>query len=212
MDASLDSHRIDRSTMASPIHEFVTADMRGLKTALVARARAERVSVSTIVRRAVERELEILQGSTDWDSSTSPATSLRPTVKMSIRLTTDEADQLAAGARRAGWSRGAFLANLIAGGSASAPSPSRAELLAALNASCAELSSVRRNLRLLASLLREGQVRAALEYRQMLDTMEATVRSHLRIASAVLAGVRPARQAREANRTHALKEDHRAGT
>jgi len=55
-------------------------------------------------------------------------------------------------------------------------------------------------------------VQAALEYRQMLDTLEAIVRSHLRIASAVLADVRTPRQPREANRTRALKENHRAGT
>ena len=197
VNASLDSHRIDCSTMASATHEFVTADMRGLKAALVARAHAERVSVSVIVRRAVERELQIVGASSEQGGSTCPAPPSRPIVKMSIRLTSDEAEQFAAGARGAGLSRGAFLADLIAGGSASAPSPSRADLLAALNASCAELSTLRRNLRLLASLLREGQVQAALEYRQMLDTLEAIVRSHLQIASAALADVWPPRQPRE---------------
>jgi hypothetical protein len=53
-----------------------------------------------------------------------------------------------------------------------------------------------RNLHRLTSLLREGQVRAALEYRQMLVTLEGVVRAHLRIASGALAELRPPRQVR----------------
>jgi len=51
-----------------------------------------------------------------------------------------------------------------------------------------------RNLHHLTSLLRQGQVRTALEYRQMLDTLRYEVRSHLRPASSVLAAWRPASQ------------------
>ena len=191
--------------MASATHEFVTADMRGLKSALVARAQAERVSVSVIVRRAVERELEIVKRSSDGDGSTCPAAPVRPIVKVSIRLTGGEAEQVAAGARRAGLSRGAYLADLIASASAAAPLASRADLLAALNASCSELSTLRRTLSRLVSLLREGQVRATLEYRHVLDTLEGSVRSHLQIASAVLAELRPPRQ----GRVHAVQRPTR---
>ena len=49
--------------MNTPTHDFVTVDMRGLKAALVARAQAERVSVSVVVRRAVERELGLVDAS-----------------------------------------------------------------------------------------------------------------------------------------------------
>lgn len=38
-------------------HDFVTVDQRGPKAALVARAKAERMSVSTLVRSAVVRDL-----------------------------------------------------------------------------------------------------------------------------------------------------------
>ena len=41
--------------MNTTAHDFVTVDMRGLKAALVARAQAERVSVSVLVRGAVAR-------------------------------------------------------------------------------------------------------------------------------------------------------------
>ena len=37
--------------------DFVTVDMRGLKAALVARAQAQRASVSELVRGAIARQL-----------------------------------------------------------------------------------------------------------------------------------------------------------
>ena len=44
--------------MSNPSHDFVTVDMRGLKVAIVVRAKSERVSVSAFVRRAVAHELK----------------------------------------------------------------------------------------------------------------------------------------------------------
>jgi hypothetical protein len=113
-------------------------------------------------------------------------------VKLSIRLTRAEAEHLAAGAHRAGLSRGAFLAGLLAeipslaGGSAS-----RLDCLAALNASCAELSTLSRNLHHLTTLLRQGEVRAAQVYRRMFDTLGDDVRAHLRLAAGTLSDLRP---------------------
>ena len=183
--------------MNTPTHEFVTADMRGLKAALVARAQAERVSVSAVVRRAVERELGLDDASREPACAGQSASLGSPTVKLSIRLTGAEAEQLAAGARQAGLSRGAYLAGLLAGvpslvdGSASRP-----DRMAGLNASCAELSTFSRNLHHLTSLLRQGQVRAAMEYREMLDMLGVDVREHLAMAASLLAELRPARPAR----------------
>ena len=180
--------------MNTPTHEFVTVDMRGLKTALVARARAERASVSVVVRRAVERELGLFDAAREPDAESTVAQSVS-TVKLSIRLTGAEAQQLVAGARRAGLSRGTYLAGLLAGASSLyAGSASRPECLAALNASCAELSTLSRNLHHLTALLRQGQVRPALEYRAMLDTIGGDVRQHLQMAASLLAELRPLRR------------------
>ena len=96
--------------MTSSSHDFVTVDMRGLKVALVSRAQAERVSVSAVVRRAAQRELGIVDASAEREPAAPPSASA---VKLSIRLTRIEAGQLAAGARRASLSRGAFLAGLL---------------------------------------------------------------------------------------------------
>ena len=44
------------------------------------------------------------------------------------------------------------------------------------------------------SLLRQGNVRAAQEYRERLDTLAGDVRNHLSLASRVLAELRPRSQ------------------
>jgi len=178
-------------------HEFVTVDMRGLKAALVARAQAERVSVSVVVRRAVECELGRVDAAHESGSTGRPAAPAGPTVKLSIRLASAEADLLDAGARRAGLSRGAFLAGLVS----SIPSltgalSNRADYLAALTASSAELATLGRNVHQLAMLLRRGDVPAALEYRWKLEALGDEVRSHLRLAARALAELRPALSAR----------------
>jgi hypothetical protein len=180
--------------------------MRGLKAALVARARAERIAVSVLVRRSVERELGVIGAATASQMQARSATSHGPIVKLFIRVTRVEAERLDSAACAAGPSRGAFLTGLlanvpcVAGGSAG-----RCDCLAALNASCAELSTLSRNLYQLTSLLRQAQVRPALEYRRMLDTLGDDVRAHLRLAAGALAALRPARPTpaiAEARRQH----------
>ena len=106
-------------------------------------------------------------------------------------LTLAEAAKLSAGARTAGLSRGAYLAGLIGGVAALSGGASRTEHLAALIASSAELSTLSRDIHQLTSLLRQGDVRAALEYRAMLDTLADDVRGHLMLAAGVLADLRP---------------------
>jgi hypothetical protein len=180
--------------MNTPTHEFVTVDMRGLKAALVARAQAQRVSVSALVRAAVERELGLVDASKEPKGSLRTAASAGSSVKLSIRLTSGEAEQLDAAARQAGLSRGAFLAGLLANvPSLSGISGSRLDCLAALTASSAELSTLSRDISRLTALLRKGEVRAAQEYRRLLDTLGDDVRAHLGLAASVLADLQPAR-------------------
>jgi len=182
--------------MNTTAHDFVTVDMCGLKAVLVARARAERIAVSVLVRRSVERELGLIGAAGATQVPARSATSDGLIVKLSIRMTRVEAERLDSAACAAGLSRGAFLTGLlanvpcVAGGAAS-----RLDCLAALNASCAELSTLSRNLYQLTSLLRQAQVRPALEYRRMLDTLGDDVRAHLRLAAGALAALRPARPA-----------------
>jgi len=181
--------------MSLPSHDFVTVDMRGMKAALVTRAQAERVSVSKVVRRAIGRELGLGDVSPEAKPPERCAPPLRPLVKLSMRLTHLEAERLDASARRSGLSRGAFVAGLLADVPAlTGGAVNRLDSLAALNASCAELSTLSRNLHHLTSLFRPGQAQPALQYRRMFDTLSDDVRAHLRVAAGALAELRPARR------------------
>lgn len=178
--------------MSTPSHDFVTVDMRGLKAALVARAGVERVSVSVLVRGAVARDLGLAVGAGPGQPS-APAESSwsAPKVKLSIRMTRGESERLAAGARSAGLSRGAYLSGLIADVPVLTSGANRANHIAALVASCAELSTLSRSIHHLTALLRGGNVQPALQYRAMLDTLAGDVRSHLMLATGVLAELQP---------------------
>jgi hypothetical protein len=181
--------------MNTHFHDFVTVDMRGLKAALVARARSDRVSVSVLVRRAVARDLGVVVvAGPGQPSSTTDSASGATKVKLSIRLTRAEAERLATGARSAGLSRGAYLSGLVAGVPVLTSGGNRADHNAALVTSCAELSTLSRNIHRLTSLLREGNVQPALQYRATLDTLTGDVRSHLMLAARVLAELQPRRR------------------
>jgi hypothetical protein len=178
--------------MNTTAHDFVTVDMRGLKAALVARAQAERVSVSVLVRSAVARDLGLSAGGepSRIDSSATSPTSAA-SVKLSIRMTAKEARQLAAGASAAGLSRGAYLAGLITSVPVLSTGGGRAEHIATLMASSAELSTLSRNVHRLAALLRQANVEPARPYREMLDSLADDVRRHLELAARVLADLQP---------------------
>lgn len=183
--------------MAPSSRDRISVDLHGLRAALVDRALARRVSVSVLVREAVERELGLVDGSKEPGGAARSAASAGSTVRLSIRLTSEEAGWFDAAARRAGLSRGAFLAGLLAGvpslSGGGRDGASRPDCLAALTASSAELSTLSRSINHLTVLLRQGEVRAAQEYRRMLDTLGDDVREHLKLAASVLAELRPAR-------------------
>jgi hypothetical protein len=177
--------------MNTSSHDFVTVDMRGLKAALVARARAQRVSVSVLVRGAVSRELGLANADADHQSASAGAGSSRASVKLSIRMTPEEAQHLAAGSRAAGLSRGAYLSGLIANVPVLTGGANRTNHIATLIASSAELSTLSRNIHRLTALLCQGNVPQALAYRAMLDTLASDVRQHLMLAAGLLADLQP---------------------
>jgi hypothetical protein len=178
--------------MNTPAHDFVTVDMRGLKAALVARAQVQRVSVSVLVRGAVARDLGIyVECEPQRADMASGGTSRAASVKLSIRMTAQEAQQLAAGARAAGLSRGAYLAGLIANVPVLSEGGGRAEHIASLMASSAELATLSRNIHRLTGLLRQANVEPARPYREMLDTLASDVRRHLELAARGLADLQP---------------------
>jgi hypothetical protein len=172
--------------------DFITVDMRGLKAALVSCAQARRESVSVLVRRAVAHEIgqaESLPPPITGSESIAPLRQSQ--IKLSIRLTASEAEKLAAGARAAGLSRGAYLAGLVAGIPALTTGANRTELLSVLTTSNAQLSDLSRNIHTLTRLLIQSNVQKALVYRDMLDTLYGDIHRHLTQAAALMADLRP---------------------
>jgi hypothetical protein len=189
--------------MNTTSHDFVTVDMRGLKAALVALARAERVSVSVLVRRAVARYLGlVVDGEASGVDVPAGGHAGAGSVKLSIRMSVEEARRLAAGARSAGLSRGAYLAGLVANVPVLYAGGGWIEHIAILTASCAELSTLSRNVHRLTALLRQADVEPARPYREMLNTMAGDVRRHIESAASVLADLQPLnRSARSTDRS-----------
>lgn len=181
--------------MPSTKRDRISVDLRGLKAALVERAGRSRCSPSDIVRAALAREL----GLADPGALAALAHVARPDdvdrVRVSLRLARGDAATLTQAASNAGLPLGSFLVDLVAGVPLVGQGGKRAEHLAALVASSAELSTLSRNVHHLTSLLRQGSVRAAQEYADMLDHIEGDVRRHLLLASNVLADMRPPRAA-----------------
>lgn len=174
--------------MDTSTHDFVTVDMLGLKAALVAHAKAKRVTVSVVVRDAVAAVLRTAVPVGIRSPLVSDATCDQAAwVKLSIRVRSDEARRIDAAAKAAGLSRGAFLVGLADGVPVLKEGGLRSELIAALVSSCAELSTLNRNIHRLAALLGMGEGRQAQAYRAMLDSLAGDIGRHLKLASPGLA-------------------------
>jgi hypothetical protein len=128
------------------------------------------------------------------------------TVKLSIRFTADEAERLAKGAKAACLSRGAFLAGLVDGVRVLSTG-GRTGHLSVLIASNAELSTLSRNVRHLATLLARSDMRAAQQYRSMLDGVAGDIDKHLKLAGVVLGQMQPHRAPPDGMRTSWHKKE-----
>ena len=172
--------------------DFVNVDMRGLKAALMARARADRVSVSGIVRAAVARYLDAQEG---VDSAASTGVDNCPSrdarVRRSFRLAEAEARRLAVDAGTSGLSQTAYLARLINGAPAGSTGANYREQVAALTASTTELAALGQSLFILARQLRQSRDAEALLRHDMLLELSSEVRHHLSLSATVLAALRP---------------------
>jgi hypothetical protein len=178
-----------RGHMASSSRDRISVDLRGLKAALVARAREQGVSPSEFVRSSVAAAL----GPTGAQlaTGTAPATDAGKRVRLSLRMQRDDAEAVRRTAHSARLSAGDLVAALVNKVPALGAGDGPHAQVSALTQSCDELAVLSRSLRNLATLLREGSTRAAQEYRQMLDALGGDVRAHLASASSVVAEMRP---------------------
>jgi hypothetical protein len=176
----------------------ISVDLHGLKAALFERAQALGVSPSGLVRttlaEALGRPLHVIEY-----PARRQASHAGNRVRLSLRMTREQAAATSQAARRAGLSPGDYVADLVAGVPALMSGATRTDHLSALMASTAELSTLSRHLHHLITLLRQGDCRPAQDYRLMLTTLGTDVRAHLALASRVLADLRP-RGAQSASR------------
>ncbi len=177
--------------MTPSSRDRISVDLRGLKAALFERARGRGVSPSDLVRAALVEVLDPAELPITERSASGIVVFPGDRVRLSLRMTRREALATITAARAAGLSPGAYVAGLVAGVPVLMTGGTRSDHLAALIASSAELSTLSRNLHHLTTLLRQGSIRAAQEYREMLDTVADDVRDHLTLASTALADLRP---------------------
>lgn len=179
--------------MAPSSRDRLSVDLHGLKAALQERARIAGTSPSGWVRATLAEALGGPAGPVD--GARPPRLEARGAgrVRLTLRISRDDASAVLAAARLAGQTPGDFVAKLLAGQPAPMPASDRAETLGALIASCAELSTFSRNLSHLVSLLRQGAFRPAEEYRPMLATLGTDVREHLDYFARAMAELQPRR-------------------
>ena len=189
--------------MTPSSRDRISVDLRGLRAVLFEHARARGVSPSVLVRDALSAALGQSEAETPDHVAMGAAPAAKDRVRLTMRMSREDAGATLAAARRAGLARGAFVAGLVAGVPALSAGSSRADHVTALIASSGELSTLSRNVRHLTKLLREGNVRAALEYRDMLMTLDYDIRGHLMLASRILADLRPRRPAAVASKPSA---------
>jgi hypothetical protein len=181
--------------MTASSRDRISVDLRGLKAALMSHASDRGVSPSSAIREALAATLGAAASRNDATAAGQsiarvPSLTTDP-VRVSLRLCARDAQALRIAAKAAQLPLGAYLAGLAEGIPAVGQGMGRQDALAELVASSAELATLSRNVRHLTSLLKQGSVRAAQEYRAVLDTLTADVHEHLTLASATLADLRP---------------------
>ena len=117
----------------------------------------------------------------------SPAIGTRP-VKLGFRISADLAELLTTRARECELSQTAYLARLIAG----SPTPSL-DVVVTLGSSADRLATISADLNELIRVLRRDASSSGPLVEQLLKPLTDDVREHLRLASRVVAALRPAR-------------------
>lgn len=191
------------SGMAPSSRDRLSVDLHGLKAALLERAQALGVTPSGFVRTVLAEALGEPVRVDQCRRASTQAHGGR--VRLCLRMRREQAQAVMDAARRAAMSPGDYVGGIVLGVPALSSGCSRADQIATLTASTAELSTLGRNLHRLTALLRQANVEPARQYREMLDTLGADVRQHLMLAASLLAELRPARppQAGLGRRFHA---------
>jgi hypothetical protein len=183
--------QVRSSGMAPSSRDRITVDLHGLKAALFERARAMGLSPSGLVRSLLAEALGMEAAPVLEPSDRALAAADAQRVRLCLRMDRERARATLEASRRAGLSLGEFVGGLLANIPVLSAGGGHTEHIAGLVASCAELSTLSRNIHRLTALLRQANVEPARPYREMLDTLAGDVRRHLELAARVLADLQP---------------------
>ena len=164
--------------------ELLTVDLCGLRPALDGRSAITGEPAAAIVRSALAAALSVTEGTGHPNVALNDRSAAR--VRLSLRLTHQEAAELSAGAAAAGLPLGRYAVALMRGAREPESAAAREGRVAPLIRSNAEMSTLSRNVARLAALLSQGSVSAAKEYYRLLQTLGGEIRSHLVLASGLL--------------------------
>jgi hypothetical protein len=189
-----DTHCMSGASGMDPSsRDRLSVDLHGLKAALLDRANALGVTPSGFVRTTLAEALG-QPVSEAVPPQRCPNASSGDRVRLCMRMTSEHARATVEAARRARMTPGDLVGGLVLGVPVLSAGGSRADHIATLVASSAELSTLSRNIHRLSLLLRQANVEPARQYREMLDTLAADVRHHLELAAVVLADLQPQRR------------------
>ncbi len=177
--------------MAPSSRDRITVDLHGLKAALFERASALGVSPSVLVRSLLAEALGKAAAPVAEPEGRVIAAGGGQRVRLCLRMDREQARRTLEVSRRAGLSLGDYVGGLVANVPVLTTGGGRTEFIAGLVASCAELSTLSRNIHRLTALLRQANVEPARPYREMLDRVAGDVRRHLELAARVLADLQP---------------------
>ena len=184
---------MDASSKSRAARDVLVVDLGSLKGGLIERARARGVSLSYLVRMLLREALD----KSDQSPATAPEVIARPSashrVRVSLRMAPGDAATLAAAARRAQLPLGTYVCGLAAR-TPVLVGTCRPDLVSAIAASTAAMSTLSRHLSHLVDLLNRGSFRAAEEYVGVVAALPAEVRRHLAIAAEGLAALQPPRE------------------
>jgi hypothetical protein len=178
----------------SASRDRISVDLRGMKQAVLARARVKGVTPSALIRTLLGEAVLEEVGRPAMPKETAAPLVHEKLVRLSLRMERSHAQQLMQQARAAGLPAGTFVGGLCAGIPALVQGQRPAEQMAAIAASSAELSTLARDLRHLTQLLRLVDAPAAQAYRERLGNAERDIRAHLALAADLLAELRPLRR------------------
>ncbi len=184
--------------MGHPARDRVTVDLRGLGERLRVQAAARRMSSGAFVRRAITLQLDDQAA----DAAGEEIAPVGPVVKLTLRLPAAHAADLAARARSADVSQGAYVAGLL-DGSPPAPLPAdHADAIAALVGSTDQLAVMSADVNAFLRALRGRPSESLDRYRAGLLSLADDVRKHLAMAAELFREIRAFRPARAGRPAH----------